>query len=324
MAAVRRYFGLLPVLAVFALLLRMPEAASEGAQQGLALCAGVVIPSLLPFLILSGLAAALGLPAFLARVCAPALKALGIPPACAAPLLLGLTGGYPVGAAALGELVRAGALTPEEGARALPYCNNTGPGFLVGFVGGAVFGSVPAGLMLWLCHALAALTLAVCGGRRRAKDAPAWDAAPGGGLAAALPESVQRAARTMLDICAYVVFFSVLTALLRASGVFLSLAAALSGVFGTELRFFTALLSGLLELSSGVGAMRGMPPTPPNAALSAFLLGFGGLSVHCQTLCAVSDAKIKCARHFAGRIAHGLISAALAYVLFSLLRLPRI
>ena len=319
------YAGCVPLLAVFALLLWMPGEAAEGARQGLSLCAGVVVPSLLPFLILSSLAAALGMPAFLARLCAPLLSLLGIPAVCAAPLLLGLTGGYPVGAAALSELVRSGALSPEEGARCLPFCNNTGPGFIVGFVGAGIFGSVRAGLALWLCHALAALTLAALGGKGMKKSPPPLTAPPPEGLAAALPKSVQAAALTMLYICAYVVFFSVLTSLLRASGLFSSLAAALCALFpGAEVRFFTALLSGLLELSSGIGAMRALPPTPVNTALAAFLLGFGGLSVHCQTLCVVSSAKIKCARHFAGRIVHGIFSALLAFALFSLFRLPRI
>ncbi len=320
-----RSVGLVPLLAVFALLLWMPGEAAEGARQGLSLCAGVVVPSLLPFLILSALAAALGMPAVLARVCAPLFSLLGIPPVCAAPLLLGLTGGYPVGAAALAELVRSGALSPEEGARRLPFCNNTGPGLIVGFVGAGVFGSVRAGLALWLCHALAALALAALGGGRLSKAPTPQNAAPPEGLAAALPKSVQSAALSMLSICAYVVFCSVLTGLLRASGLFSSLAAALCSLFrGAEMRFFTALLSGLLELSTGIGAMRGMPPTPLNAALAAFLLGFGGLSVHCQTLCAVSSAKIKCARHFAGRIVHGFISALLAFALFTVFRLPQI
>ena len=39
------------------------------------------------------------------------------------------------------------------------------------------------------------------------------------------------------------------------------LAAALSRLFGAEMRWFSALFSGLLEVSHGVGAMRGMPPT---------------------------------------------------------------
>lgn len=295
-------WGLLPVAAAFALLLCRPEAAAEGAGAGLALCAGIVVPSLLPFLILSGLASALGLPALLAKLLSPVLERLRIPPVCAAPLLLGLLGGYPVGAAALAGLVRGGMLDPEEAERALPWCNNTGPGFIVGFVGAGVFGSVRAGLVLYLCHLLAALILAFCGGKRRAEAAVSQPFSGGLSLAQALPECVRSAAMNMVCICAYVVFFSVLSSLLRAVG----------------LRF-SPLVSGILELSQGVSALRDSPANPCSAAVCAFLIGFGGLSVHCQTLSAVSGAQIKCVRHFAGRIVHGLISALLAFSLFSML-----
>ena len=319
----RQCVGVLPVVAVFALLLRMPAEAAAGARQGLSLCTEVILPSLLPFLILSSLSSALGLPALLAALCAPLLRRLGVPPVCAAPLLLGLTGGYPVGASALAALVRAGALRAEAASDALPWCNNTGPGFIVGVAGAAVFSSVRAGIALYFCHALAALALAALSIRRNPHPVPDMPTLPtaAGNLAAALPESVQSAALCALGICAYVVFFSVLSALLRSAGVFSALAAWSSLHLGTELRAAYALLCGLLELGSGIGAMRSMAPTPGNAALAAFLLGFGGLSVHCQTLFAVSGTEIKCARHFAGRIIHGCLSALLAFLLFKLLRI---
>lgn len=316
--------GLAAVIGAFWLLLRLPAEAAEGARQGLALCAGVIIPSLLPFLILSALAAALGLPAVLARLTAPVLSRLGIPPVCAAPLLLGFMGGYPVGAASLAELVRGGLLTPQEAARALPWCNNTGPGFIVGVAGGAVFGSVRTGLLLYLCHVLAALIIAILSGKKAVKPAALPPFRSRESLAAALPACMRAAATNTVCICAYVIFFSVLSALLRAAGVFSAPAAALSARFGTELRASYALFSGILELSSGVGSLRGMPLTSGSAALTAFLLGFGGLSVHCQTLYAVSEAEIKCARHFAGRILHGLLSALLAYGMIAVFMPPQI
>ena len=172
----------------------------------------------------------------------------------------------------------------------------------MGFVGAGVFDSVRAGLILYLCHLLAALILAFCGGKRRHDAAPVRPPAPVSGLAKALPACVRSAAGNMLCICAYVVFFSVLSSLLRAAGLPAS-----------------PLVCGILELSQGVGALRGAPASPWNAALCAVLLGFGGLSVHCQTLYAVSGTGINCARHFAGRIIAGLISALLAFLLFSML-----
>ena len=110
-------------------------------------------------------------------------------------------------------------------------------------------------------------------------------------------------------MCGCVVLFSTLCALLRGGGVFSALTAALSRLCGAEERWSEALLTGLLESGSGVAALRGMASDGANLALAAFLLGFGGLSVHAQTLYAVAGTNIRCARHFAGRIVHGLLSA---------------
>ena len=314
--------GLLPPLALLALLLWMPAEAAAGARSGMSVCAGVIIPSLFPFLVLSALLRAQGLPDALARFAAPALARLGLPPSAAAPFVLGLCGGYPVGADAVAALVRGGTLTLEEGERLLPVCNNTGPGFIVGVVGSAVFGSVRVGVLLYICHVLAAVMLALLARKCALPPGNHAHTPPPQGLPA-FPECVSGAVSSTLNICGCVVFFSVLTALARAGGAFSALAAALSRVLGTELRFSAALLTGLLELGSGAAALRGMPADPPSLALAAFLLGFGGLSVHAQTLYAVSGTKIRCARHFAGRTVHGLLSAAFV-VLFSALTRPQI
>ena len=82
-----------------------------------------------------------------------------------------------------------------------------------------------------------------------------------------------------------------------------------------------AALAGVLELGAGVSALRGAPPTPGNLALCSFLIGFGSLSVHCQTLAAASRAGLKTARHFAGRLLHGCLAALAAFLLFTLLRI---
>ena len=318
-----RYVTYLPPLALLALLLLFPRQAAEGARSGLSVCAGVILPSLFPFLVLSSLFSSLGLPAVLARLAGPLLQRLSLPPEGAAPLLLGLCGGYPVGARAVAELFRDGTLSPEEGARLLPWCNNTGPGFIIGVAGSAVFGSVRLGALLYLCHVLAALILALVMGRSAAAPSRQPVPAPRSAGIDVLPACVSAAVGAALDICGCVVFFSTLTALLRESGLFSALSAAISCRFGAEIRWSGALLGGLLELGSGIAGLRGMPAHPQNLALAAFLLGFGGLSVHAQTLSAVAGTKIRCARHFAGRILHGLLSAALILLYCSLTR-PRI
>ena len=309
------------IAACLVLTVLLPAEAAEGARSGLSVCAGVIIPSLFPFLVLSALCSALGLTGTVIRLAAPLFRALRISPNAAAPMLLGFLGGYPIGADTLAALVRDGTLSPAEAERMLPYCNNTGPAFIIGAAGSAVFGSARLGLGLYLCHILAALTLALLSEKNTCTQTAPPPPIPAGGFAECFPGCVRSAAASVLNISAFVVFFSMLTALLNAVGLYPALIAAFARASGAELQFSRALLTGLLELGSGITAMRGLAATPCNLALCAFLLGFGGLSVHCQTLSVLSGTKIRCARHFAGRILHGALSALYAYLLFTLLQI---
>lgn len=307
------------ILLAFAVLLRFPSDAAACARKGLAVCARTIVPSLLPFFVLSGLFSALGLPRAMAGKAEPLMRrAFGVSGNACAPLLMGLTGGYPAGAAAVAGLVRTRGISSAEGERLLPFCNNTGPAFIIGAAGVGVFGSVKWGFLLYACHILAAICVGLLFSSRNTTDTVRGSPTAAKSLAQALPESMRSAVAATLNICGYVVFFSVVTGLLETLGLFSALAGALSVKLGLELRFCRSLLTGLLELGSGIVSMEGLAPTGPNLALAAFILGFGGLSVHCQTLAVVADTKMRCVRHFAGRILHGVLSAVFAYLFFTL------
>ncbi|MFR5421544.1 MAG: hypothetical protein ACLTG4_06075 [Oscillospiraceae bacterium] len=84
-------------------------------------------------------------------------RLFGIGGAGASALLLGVTGGYPLGADAVARLRRSGTLTREQAERALAFCNNSGPAFLVGAAGVGVFHSAGYGLLLYGVHVLSAV-----------------------------------------------------------------------------------------------------------------------------------------------------------------------
>ena len=143
-------------------LLGWPEAASGGVRGGLATCGGVIIPSLFPFFVLSAAVSELGIPQRLARRLAePMSRLFGVSGAGASALVLGVLGGYPLGAASAADMAGRGVITPEECSRLLGFCNNSGPAFLVGAAGVGVFGSVRAGIALYACHVAAAVTAGV-------------------------------------------------------------------------------------------------------------------------------------------------------------------
>ena len=297
----KKYLPLSIALALFAALLVCSAQAAEGARQAMNVCAATLIPSLLPFFALANLLGALGLPDLLGGLLGGAMERLfRISPAGAQAFFLGISGGYPLGASVVAGLRRDGRVTRDEAERLLAFCNNSGPAFILGAAGG-VFRSPAAGLLLYITHILAAVTVGVL--FRRGGEAAVRESltpAPAQPLAQALTVSVSRAVSSTLAVCGYVVLFGALMGLLEP--------------YLTLPPLAYALVRGFLELGGGIASMAGLTPGPVTLAAAAFLLGWGGLSVHCQTLGVLADTDIKCARHLAGRALCGVFAAGYTYL----------
>ena len=296
------------------------EPVTESCRYAVELCLSLILPSLFPFFVLSILLNRLGLPGYLGRLLTPlASRVYGITGAGASALLIGLTGGYPLGAAYIADMERAAAITAKEGERLLAFCNNSGPAFIIGAVGAGAFGNGKAGLLLYLCHVLSALLTGLFFRQKDyCREIPPLQLDTVY-ISQALPEAVKQAMGALLNVCGFVMCFTVLVGLLDAGGAFSLLCGQLSAAFGLELQFTHAALTGVLELGSAAGALRGLSPTPLNMALAAGILGWGGISVHFQTLAVLGGSKIKGALHFAGRLISASIGMVLAYALSMLL-----
>ena len=217
---IRDRLPLLAVLCCFSALLLLPEVSAQAARDAMLLCAQTLIPSLFPFFVLSSLLIACGASELLSALLSPLMRPLfGLSGTGAAALALGLCGGYPVGARTAAELVENGALSQEEGERLLAFCNNAGPGFLLGVCGAGVFSSSRAGAALYLIHVAAAL----CAGLLTCRALPPvphgtypHKSAKAQHLSTAFPAAVQNALTGCLNVSAFVVFFTVLARLLLA------------------------------------------------------------------------------------------------------------
>lgn len=278
---------------------------AEGMRQSLRLCAMTLVPSLFPLFVLSRLLGALGLPQLLSRRLDKFMHRLfGISGAGAQALVLGLCGGYPLGASVVAQLRRDGQLGRDEAERLLAFSNNSGPAFIIGAAGG-VFGSAKAGVLLYAAHILAALCTGLCFRRKSSEQTERLPEAEEPPLnAAVFTEAVTGALESCARLCAYVCFFGAVTALFDSFRFLPGLGPAFA--------------MGLFELGGGIGALAGWQPGPLTMALAGFLLGWGGLSVHGQTLGAVAGTDIKCARHLFGRALCGLFAAIFSF-LFSYL-----
>ena len=304
-------------------LILAPAEAIESARYGLSLCAELILPSLLPFFAASALLVRLGVPRSLGRLLAPLARRLwGVSGAGAAAFLTGIFGGYPLGAQTVAELYANGQITKDEGDRLMRFCNNSGPSFLVGVIGGGVFSSRGAGLLLYAVHVCAALTVGLLfRGRVDTLSDPEPPPVPEMRVSEAIVTSVRQAVAALLSVCGFVVCFCVLAGLLDALGLWRAAAALLTRTVGMDERDARALLIGLLELSGGVGALRGLTPTAARFVLAAFLSGWGGLCVQFQSLAVLADTDLSARPLLTGRLLCALISALLAFALSRLIPL---
>ena len=127
-----RAAGALGVLLIGAGLLTHSAQTAEGIRDGLASCATLVIPSLLPFLIFSGMLSTTRLGEWVSRPLEPVCRwVFHLPPEAGSALLMSMIGGYPVGARTIAQLLEQGRIQPRTARRMLCFCINAGPAFVV-------------------------------------------------------------------------------------------------------------------------------------------------------------------------------------------------
>lgn len=278
------------VCACFAL---FPAQVLYGAQNGLALCINAVIPSLLPFMIVSlcviksGFSRPLGVA--LSKVLSPItnLSTAG----CVA-FITGLFGGYGAGAKAVYESYKEGSLSKQEAERLLPICNNAGPLFVIATVGISFYLSKSIGVTLFVIQVV---TVLICArifaadtDEKGEKIKDAWNhykknKPPIGEL---ITKSAAHSATAIINVCVFVITFSAILEILPLG----------------EYK----ILSGILEVTRGVAELsrdgeRALP-------LISAILSWGGVCVHFQAS-ALTKGEIDMKIYYLGKI----IASAISY-----------
>ena len=315
----KKKISLLAALCALIMLLTASEQVISSCKASLYLCRRLIIPGLFPFFIISGLLNGLGFPYLFAKLLGKLPQRLfHVSSAGFSAFLMGILGGYPLGAAAISQMLDEGVIQKNEAERLLAFCNNSGPAFILGAIGAGVFNSPAAGLLLYGVHIVSALITGFILRGREEYNAPLMSFSPLP-FTKAFTNAVSGAVISILNVCGFVLCFGVFTGLIENSSAFLGLCHIIAEKTSLDAPLIRAIFRGLIELGSGVGAMEALPFSRLNFAAAAFLLGFGGLSVHFQTLSLFADKETDSSLHFTGCCLKAIISLILAYFAAGLL-----
>lgn len=289
------------VFAVGAVILLIKNA-SEAiiyASDALNICFEMVVPSLFPFFICSGILIYSGFCEILAKAFQFCMFPLfRVSPAGSSAFILGIVSGYPLGAITAGELYENNYLSKTEAERLLAFCNNSGPLFILGSVGIAVYSNIHYGIALYIAHILSALTVGVLFrfyGRNKHVAPPTRMTSPDRSIGEIFDIALQNGIRNILTVCGAVLFFSVISRLLLD-------VIPLAGISN-------AFISGLLEFVTGTVKISGLSiSTAQKLILTSVIVGFAGISVHAQVMAVIAKYRLSLMPYITGKALHGILS----------------
>lgn len=269
--------GLLFAVALFVYSLIKSTLVAESCYTYLKLCGEKIIPSLFVFSVFASIIC--GSKAFY-RICS-FFPFFGTETAL---LILGVLGGFPLGANAALQLYEEGQINKKQAEYLCAFTNNPSLSFTISYTG-AVLGNKRAGVILALLTLLSSLVTAAV---LKYTFLPKGDRriSPAAGLvkSKSLAVAIKDGSFATIVICGCVVFFG-----------------SISVLFPEKLR-------GVLELSGGIARCK-------SETEAAFLLGFSGFSVMCQ-VAAVCGGRLSAFPFILSKLMQSAFMTLCAYFLF--------
>lgn len=247
--------------------------------------------------------------------------------------IMGIISGYPMGAKLATNFRENNICSKEECERLLSFTNNSGPLFIIGTVGILMYGSTAIGVLLFITHILACITVGFIFRFWKysvssisynshhiinSKQTPVTFS----NLGSILSESITNSISTILLIGGFVVIFSSIISILKSSGLLSVFSISISPIlafFNIDSSFATPLISGFLEITNGINSISNISnkKLSINLIFTAFLLGFGGISVLLQVFSITSKSDLSIKPYVYGKLLHGVLAAFYTYIFTS-------
>ncbi|MGL4345771.1 MAG: hypothetical protein ACRCTE_11285 [Cellulosilyticaceae bacterium] len=304
-------------------MLIMPSVCIEGATFGLMLWFNKLLPSLLPFIILTQMLCGLGIVSHLSHLISPFTnKCFRLDGTSFVIFIIGLIAGYPTGAKMTKQLLDQQQISLDMAQKCLCFTNNCGPLFIIGTVGSILLKNVTLGYFLAFIHIFSALTLLLLSRfytlpKESERTIPNTTASPS--FVTVFNQAVQGGMDTIVYVGGYIIFFSMLSNILKHIPLFKQFILWLSSSLHLSFEFLCGLIYGSIEFSSGTALVtNSLAPTPQALALIAFILTFGGFCVFFQSSYVLQGSGLKLNFYLATKLFQALIAYSYTLLLYPL------
>jgi len=301
-------------------LVAFPKESIEAGTTSVQICLYTIIPTLLPFFVVSNIMVSAKLLDGVMHLFAPITRRLfGLGGDMCFVYLTSSLSGYPTGAKLTADLYRTRQLSHDEAQRIALFSQVTGPAFMT-VVASSLLNLPSAFIYILLSHhfAMGILSIGYTIIFKRPKhEKVAYDSNGESKIkfSSLLNHAILSSVKTLALICCLVIFFYVLTALIDRVRVIDSF---YQFIFNADIKNtpLEEIVFGLLEMTLGcIKVSDSVISINQKIAICCGLLSFGGLSIFFQAKTILDTANIKTKGLFVFKLCHGL----LAYLLSSLM-----
>ena len=288
---------------IFFFLLKSPILANETIFNALELCYKKVIPSLFPFLVLNELMTLSNLCQILGKKIGKPISLLfGISDVSAISFISGSLFGFPLGTKNACSLHKNNLISKEEAERLICFCSNTGPSFVIGFLG-IILQNKPIAITIYFCQILSATIIGLFLRKNNTANKKQAQKANNFNLSI-IPSSITSSIIPMLNICSFVCFFSIISVSIENLLIHL-----------TRNEFINIFITGFLEITNGISKCETINIYTVKILLCSFFIGWSGVSVILQSISIMSEYKIKCRKFVVCKLFQGLLCSLLSVLI---------
>lgn len=304
------YILYLLVIYLFFFLIKSPIPATESITQALKLCYTRVIPSLFPFLVLSELILSSHIAEHFGDVFGkPLSKFFKIQKISATAFIMGCLFGFPLGTKIAVSLYEKKYISKDETERLICFCSNTGPAFVIGLTA-SILNNTKIAFCIYMCQVVSAIII----GLFLRKDSPVISNKNNHNdrdfSLSCIPNSISSSILPMLNICAFVCFFSCISASVENILVSLNLNDYLQN-----------FVTGFLEITNGIANLKYCPLNNSTVFLAAFFIGWSGISVILQSINITSKHSLCCKKYVISKLIQGILCAFLTLFVCKILKI---
>ena len=301
------------------------------AKNGLVLWVNSIVPALFPFFVATELLSHTNFTYYLGKLLNRFMKPVfNVRGEGSFAFIMGLLSGYPMGAKIAVNFRENNICSKEECERLLSFTNNSGPLFILGAVGIAMFGNSTIGFLLLFTHILASITVGfifrfwkyspnIAQSNTTIKKLKNTNDINISNLGGIIGNSITSSINTILLIGGFVVLFSVILSILQTTHLLTAFSELIEPIlifFNIPSEFATGLISGILELTNGLNIVCTIPQKKLsiNIIIASFLLGLGGISILLQVWSTISKSDLSIKPYILGKLLHACFSAFYTYL----------